>query len=76
VSSVLERLGSATPRETVARNRLLIIGIVAFALVLGGWLIYAFTQPESSTLYPVDLGVYRDGGLIVRQLSPYDAALA
>ena len=56
VSSVLERLGSATPRESVAKNRLLIVGIVAFVVVLGGWLIYAFTQPESSTLWPVDLG--------------------
>jgi len=75
VSSVLERLGSATPRERDAGNRLLIVGVVAFVLVLGGWLIYAFTQPESSTLWPVDLAVYRDGGLIVRQLSPYNAAL-
>jgi alpha-1,2-mannosyltransferase len=75
VSSVLERLGSATPRESVAKNRLLIVGIVAFVLVLGGWLIYAFTQPESSTLWPVDLAVYRDGGLIVRQIGPYNAKL-
>jgi len=75
VSSVLERLGSAAPRENVAKNRLLIVGIVAFVVVLGGWLIYAFTQPESSTLWPVDLAVYRDGGLIVRQLSPYNAKL-
>jgi alpha-1,2-mannosyltransferase len=76
VSSVLERLGSATPRESVAKNRLLILGAVVFVLVLGGWLIYAFTQPTFSTLWPVDLGVYRDGGLIVRHLSPYDAHLA
>ena len=75
VSSVLERLGSATPRESVAKNRLLIVGIIAFVVVLGGWLIYAFTQPESSTLWPVDLAVYRDGGLIVRQLAPYNAKL-
>ena len=76
MSSVLERRGSATPRESVAKNRLLILGVVAFVLVLGGWMIYAFTQPTSSTLWPVDLGVYRDGGLIVRHLSPYDAQLA
>jgi alpha-1,2-mannosyltransferase len=75
VSSVLERLGSATPRETAAKNRLLIIGVVAFALVLGGWLVYAFSQPESTTLWPVDLGVYRDGGLIVRHIGPYDGKL-
>jgi alpha-1,2-mannosyltransferase len=75
VSSVLERLGSATPRERFAKNRLLLVGIVAFVIVLGGWLIYAFSQPESSTLWPVDLAVYRDGGLIVRQLGPYNAKL-
>jgi alpha-1,2-mannosyltransferase len=76
VSSVLERLGSITPGEKVAKTRLLVVGIVAFALVLGGWLYYAFSHPESATLYPVDLGVYRDGGLIVRQWSPpYDAKL-
>jgi alpha-1,2-mannosyltransferase len=75
VSSELERLESATPRESVAKNRLLIIGIVAFVAVLGGWLIFAFTQPESSTLWPVDLAVYRDGGLIVRQIGPYNAKL-
>jgi alpha-1,2-mannosyltransferase len=75
VSSVLERLGSATPRESPAKNRLLIVGVVTFVVVLGGWLIYAFTQPEFSTLWPVDLAVYRDGGLIVRQLGPYNAKL-
>ena len=75
MSSVLERLGSATPRESVAKNRLLIVGIVALVIVLGGWLIFAFTQPVSSTLWPVDLAVYRDGGLIVRQIGPYNAKL-
>ena len=75
MSSVLERLGSAAPRESVAKNRLLIAGIVALVIVLGGWLIFAFTQPESSTLWPVDLAVYRDGGLIVRQIGPYNAKL-
>jgi alpha-1,2-mannosyltransferase len=75
VSSVLDRLGSATPRETVAKNRLLLVGVAALVIVLGGWMIYAFTQPTSSTLWPVDLGVYRDGGLIVRQIGPYNAKL-
>jgi alpha-1,2-mannosyltransferase len=76
VSSVLDRLGSITPGEKVAKTRLLVVGVVVFALVLGGWLIYAFSHPESTTLYPVDLGVYRDGGLIVRQWSPpYDPKL-
>jgi len=75
VSSVLDRLGSATPRETVAKNRFLLVGLAALVVVLGGWMIYAFTQPTFSTLWPVDLGVYRDGGLIVRQIGPYNAKL-
>ena len=70
MSSVLDRLGSTTPGEKVAKTRLLVGGAVAFALVLGGWLYYAFSHPESTTLFPVDLGVYRDGGLIVRHWSP------
>jgi alpha-1,2-mannosyltransferase len=58
------------------RPRLLTLGAVAFALVLVGWLVYSFTRAESFTLYPVDLRVYRDGGLIVRQISPpYDSHL-
>jgi alpha-1,2-mannosyltransferase len=48
----------------------MIVGVVAFVIILGGWLVYAFTHPESTTLYPVDLGVYRNGGLIVRHVSP------
>jgi alpha-1,2-mannosyltransferase len=76
VSSVLERLGAATAKENVARTRVLIVGVAAFVIVLGGWLVYAFSHPESTTLFPVDLGVYRDGGLIVRHVSPpYSATL-
>jgi alpha-1,2-mannosyltransferase len=48
----------------------MIVGVAAFVIILGGWLVYAFTHPESTTLYPVDLGVYRNGGLIVRHVSP------
>jgi alpha-1,2-mannosyltransferase len=55
----------------------MLLGVAAFVIILGGWLVYAFTHPESTTLYPVDLGVYRNGGLIVRHVSPpYDAHLA
>jgi alpha-1,2-mannosyltransferase len=58
-------------------TRVLIIGIAVFALVLAGWLVYALVHPASYTLYPVDLGVYRDGGLIVRHVSPpYNGKLA
>ncbi len=48
----------------------MLVGVVAFVIILGGWLVYSFTHPESTTLYPVDLGVYRNGGLIVRHVSP------
>ena len=73
MSSVLERLGAATAREKAVGTRILLVGLVACVVVLGGWLVYAFSHPESTTLYPVDLGVYRNGGLIVRHVSPpYD----
>jgi len=76
VSSVLDHLGSITPGAKVAKTRVLIVGAVAFAVVLGGWLYYALSHPEGITLWPVDLGVYRNGGLIVRHVSPpYDAKL-
>ncbi len=48
----------------------MLVGVAAFVIILGGWLVYAFTHPESTTLYPVDLGVYRNGGLIVRHVRP------
>ena len=70
MSSVLERLGAATAREKVVGTRVMLVGVAAFVIILGGWLVYAFTHPESTTLYPVDLDVYRDGGLIVRHVSP------
>ena len=77
MSSVLDRLGAATPREKVRNNRILIAGAVAFAAVLAMWVIYAERHPLGYTLFPVDLGVYRDGGLIVRHISPpYDGKLA
>jgi alpha-1,2-mannosyltransferase len=76
VSPVLERMGSAATSEKAARTRLLIIGAAAFVIVLAGWLVYSYTRPGWYTLYPTDLGIYRDGGLIVRHISPpYDGKL-
>jgi alpha-1,2-mannosyltransferase len=49
---------------------LLVAGIAAFTVAAGAYLIYAATHPGYYTLYPVDLRVYRDGGLIVRHISP------
>jgi hypothetical protein len=39
-------------------------GIIAFAVILGGCLAYLAVHPYHWTLDPVDLGVYRSGGLI------------
>jgi glycosyl transferase family 87 len=77
VNSVLDRLGAAKLDRRLPGMRVLIVGIAVFALVLAGWLVYALGHPASYTLYPVDLDVYRDGGLIVRHISPpYDGKLA
>jgi alpha-1,2-mannosyltransferase len=67
---VLERLGSVTPGKKAASTRVLVIGAVAFVIVLAGWLIYSSTRPGWYTFFPTDLGVYRDGGLIVRHVTP------
>ena len=77
MSTVLERLGCATPNGRITTTRLLAAGIVTFAAVLAFWFWYAHRHPIGDTLYPADLHVYRDGGLIVRQIRPpYDPTLA
>jgi alpha-1,2-mannosyltransferase len=53
------------------RGRLAIAGIIAFAVILGTYLTYVAIHPYYSTLDPVDLGVYRSGGLIVRHIRPW-----
>jgi hypothetical protein len=61
----------------MAGSRLLLIGGVSFAVVLLGWLIYAFTHAPPYTVDPADLRVYNNGGLIIRHVSPpYDAQFA
>jgi alpha-1,2-mannosyltransferase len=73
VSSVMERRESITPHSRTVGNRLLLIGAAAFAAVLAGWLYYAFTRPGTGTIDPADLQVYKNGGLIIRHVSPtYD----
>ena len=70
---MLDRFGAATPGERATGRRLLIAGVVAFVGALAVWAVYAMLHSSGYTLYPVDLGVYRDGGLIVRHISPpYD----
>ncbi len=46
-------------------------------MALGLYAIYTVIHPKSFTLDPVDLAVYRSGGLIVRHVRPlYDPRLA
>jgi hypothetical protein len=70
VSSVLERREYATPRNQAVGSRLLLIGGTSFAIVLLGWLAYAFAHATAYTIDPADLKVYNNGGLIVRHVSP------
>ena len=54
-------------------TRLLTAGAIAMAVVLALYAAYALIRPYLSTMDPVDLQVYVDGGLIVRHVQPlYD----
>ena len=76
MSSLLARSSVAAPGGRVRGNRVLVAGGFAFAAVLASYLVYAAIHPGYWTLYPADLAVYRDGGLIVRQMPPtYDPHL-
>jgi alpha-1,2-mannosyltransferase len=58
-------------------RRLLVAGAAAFAVALGCYVIYTVIHQKSFTMDPVDLAVYRSGGLIVRHVRPlYDPRLA
>ncbi|MGH3168469.1 MAG: glycosyltransferase family 87 protein, partial [Trebonia sp.] len=71
MSSVLDCHGAVASSNHARRGRLLlIVGAVAFAVVVLGWVAYDARRSSGWTLYPVDLGVYRAGGLIVRHVSP------
>jgi alpha-1,2-mannosyltransferase len=52
-------------------TRLLIAGAIAFLAVVVSWVIYDVVSGKAGALDPVDLTVYRDGGLIVRHVRPY-----
>ncbi|HTX27689.1 MAG TPA: glycosyltransferase 87 family protein [Streptosporangiaceae bacterium] len=69
--------GQARNRTPSAGRLLLLAGAAAFAVALGGYVIYTVIHPESYTMDPVDLAVYRAGGLIVRHIRPdYNPHLA
>ena len=57
--------------ENAPGLRLLVAGLVAFGVALGGYVIYMVGHPRGYTTDPVDLSVYRSGGLIVRHIRPY-----
>ena len=44
------------------RGRLAVAGIIAFAVILGSYLVYLAVPPYHWTLDPVDLRVYRWAG--------------
>jgi alpha-1,2-mannosyltransferase len=56
---------------------MLLAGAATFAVALAGYVIYTVIHPKSFTMDPVDLAVYRSGGLIVRHVAPlYNPHLA
>jgi alpha-1,2-mannosyltransferase len=78
VRSVLTRSDApAGEAKTLGRWLLLLAGVVAFGVALGGYVSYTVSHPMIYTMDPVDLAVYRAGGLIVRHISPlYNPHLA
>jgi alpha-1,2-mannosyltransferase len=77
VRSVLTRPQAPAGEHDAPGRWLLPAGIGAFALALGLYVIYTVIHPKSFTMDPVDLAVYRSGGLIVRHVRPlYDSRLA
>jgi alpha-1,2-mannosyltransferase len=72
VRSVLTRPQTQARRgPALASWLLLAAGAVAFAVALGGYVIYTVIHPKSYTMDPVDMAVYRAGGLIVRHIRPF-----
>ena len=70
VKPVLARPQAAGPRRATSGGWLLGTGAVAFGLAIALYAVYAGIHPTNWTLDPVDLGVYRSGGLIVRHVRP------
>jgi alpha-1,2-mannosyltransferase len=61
---------AATP-ASVPGTRLVKAGAIAFSAVVLSWVIYAVASGKNGALDPVDLTVYKDGGLIVRHIRPF-----
>ena len=56
--------------KSVPARTLLGAGVGVFVLAIGLYVVYGVIHPASWTLDPVDLAVYRSGGLIVRGVRP------
>src|SRR6516165_6589588 len=77
VRSVLSRPLSPARHDSASGRWLLLAGVIVFGVALGGYVIYMVGHAKGYTMDPVDLAVYRSGGLIVRHVSPlYDPRLA
>jgi alpha-1,2-mannosyltransferase len=77
VERVFARMLPGFPTRRRPGTGLLIAGAIAFATALASYLAYKFTHSQASTSAPVDLHVYRIGGLIVRHIRPdYNPHLA
>jgi alpha-1,2-mannosyltransferase len=70
VRSVLTRPQAPAGETQPAGRRTLLAGVAVFAVAIAGYVIYAVIHPENFTLDPVDLAVYRSGGMIVRHVAP------
>jgi alpha-1,2-mannosyltransferase len=71
VRSVLSRPQSPTRHENAPGRLLLLAGLITFGVALAGYVIYMVGHAMGYTMDPVDLAVYRSGGLIVRHIRPY-----
>ena len=69
--SVLARPQSPARQHNAPGLWLMLAGLVAFGVALGGYVIYMVGHAKGYTMDPVDLDVYRAGGLIVRHVQPY-----
>jgi alpha-1,2-mannosyltransferase len=60
--------GEAPSTARAPGTRLVLAGVIAFAVVVVSWLVF---NAVNGALNEVDLTVYRDGGLIVRHVGPF-----
>src|ERR1700726_704742 len=71
VRSVLTRPRSPARPASASGRWLLLVGLIAFGVALGGYVIYMGGHAKNYTLDPVDFAGDQAGGLIVRPLHPY-----